>query len=284
MARPKAITKLSETPSNGKKNWLIYGLSGEGKSVLAGTAPRALFLTVEAAGTESAKLYGSKADEWVMDSKETLDEALEYFKNGSGCQDYDWVLHDSLGEIEDLYWYYLQGDRNSKKIQEYPEVETMLKKWVDSWNRLPVNVLYTATEMTIEIPGETEDDDPRPLIVPALGTQKGKAALSIAAKASLVGRLKTHVRTTNGEDEELRILAIRSGNGFIAKDRHGLAPKTGRIKNPNIAKMFERAQAALASSREEPQEQEPEPSSSNEANGSDGSTTRRRRAATTATE
>jgi ATP/maltotriose-dependent transcriptional regulator MalT len=52
--RPTAITSLKETPSEGKRNWLIYAPSGIGKTVLAGTAPNNLFLTVEAAGTESA--------------------------------------------------------------------------------------------------------------------------------------------------------------------------------------------------------------------------------------
>lgn len=242
--RPSAITKLSDTDSTGKRNWLIYGPSGEGKTVLAGTAPNALFLTCEAAGTESAKLFGSTADEWVMDDRDTLQEALRYFRDGTGCKDYEWVIHDSLSEIEDLMWYDVQGDRNSKKIQEYGEIGTMMKKWVDAWNRLPINVLYTATAMLIDVPGETDEDDEHPMLVPSLGTQKGRDSLSICAKASLVGRLQTLTRPAkDGEVEERRILNVRSSNNFIAKDRHGLALKTGRIVNPNIEKMFAKAKA-----------------------------------------
>ena len=74
--RPTAITSLAEAPDDGKLNWLVYAKSGDGKTVLSGTAPRSLFLTTEAAGTESAKAFGSTADEWVCDSWADLQEAF----------------------------------------------------------------------------------------------------------------------------------------------------------------------------------------------------------------
>src|SRR5690242_5992940 len=101
--RPTAITKLSETDSTGKRNWLIYAESGKGKTVLAGTAPKGLFLTTEAAGTESAKAFGSEADEWVCDDWATLQEAFRYLKDG-GATEYDWVIMDSLTEMQELCW------------------------------------------------------------------------------------------------------------------------------------------------------------------------------------
>lgn len=237
--RPSAIVKLSEAPSSGKFNWLIFAESGTGKTVLCGTAPRALFLTVEAAGTESAKMFGSEADEWVIDTKQDLDAAYEYFSKGSGCRDYDWVILDSLSEIEDMFWANLQGDSMTKKLQQYGEVETMIKKEVARWNKLKVNVIYTATAARLDTEDvETEEDET--LLIPSVGTKNGKLAMAIAAKVSLVGYLSVKTREgADGEEEEYRRLQLKKSDRVIAKDRHGIT-LNGALRNPTIPKMIEK--------------------------------------------
>ena len=241
--RPSAITKLSETPSEGKKNWLIYGKSGDGKTVLAGTAPSLLFLTVEAAGTESAKAMGSDADEMVVDTVELLNEAYDYFKNGTGCSDYEWVCLDSLTEVEELFWSAVQGSNLQKKIQDYGTVATMMKKEVDRWNRLPVNVLYTAHTMALDV--EDEDGDDAILTLPGMGTKNGSLSQKVCAKTTLNGYLIVKT-ATDGEGNRLeqRRLMLRGNDAFIAKDRHQIAPSKGYIVDANIADMAEAADKA----------------------------------------
>lgn len=240
--RPSAITKLSETPSEGKKNWLIYGKSGDGKTVLAGTAPNALFLTVEAAGTESAKSMGSEADEMVVDTLDRLDEAYEYFKNGSGCKDYEWVILDSLTEIEELFWGKVQGSNMGKKIQDYGTVATYMKREIDRWNRLPVNVLYTAHTMQLDI--EDEDGDDATLTLPGMGTSNGSLSQKVCAKTTLNGYLIVKSGTKDGNRVEQRRLMLRGNDAFIAKDRHQITPEKGYIVDANIADMAAAADAA----------------------------------------
>lgn len=245
--RPSAITKLSETPSIGMKNWLVYGKSGDGKTVLAGTAPNALFLTVEAAGTESAKAMGSEADEMVVDTVELLNEAYDYFKSGTGCKDYEWVILDSLTEIEELFWSAVQGSNNSKKIQDYGTIATLMKKEVDRWNRLPVNVLYTAHTMALDT--EDEDGDDAILTLPGMGTKNGSLSQKVCAKTTLNGYLI--VKTAVGEDGERleqRRLMLRGNDAFIAKDRHLICPDKGYIVNADIASMAEAADRAATGS------------------------------------
>lgn len=240
--RPSAITKLSDTDSTGKKNWLIYGKAGDGKTVLAGTAPKALFLTVEAAGTESAKAFGSDADEWVIDSKKELDAAYDYFKRGSGCKDYEWANLDSLSEIEEVFWRHVQGESSTQKIQDYGTVNTMIKREVERWNRLPINVLYTAQTMMLD--QEDEDGDEYSLLLPSMGTKNGVLSQRICAKTTLNGLLVVRSsKDEEGKREEKRYLMLRGTKTFVAKDRHLLASEKGFILNPNIAKM-----AALADS------------------------------------
>jgi hypothetical protein len=239
-ARPKAITKLSQTDSFGKKNWLIFADSGSGKTVLCGTAPKALFLTVEAAGTESAKEMGSDADEWVTDTAEELDAAYEYFKNGTGCQDYEWVLIDSLSEVEDVMWARLQNGGTAKKIQDYGTIATEMKRFVDKWNRLPVNVIYTAQAQRFATEDQDTEED-LTIVAPMIGTQNGVLSQKIAGKVTLVGFLTVRKRAdAEGKTEEYRRLQLRGNARVTAKDRHMIAPKSGFLRNPTIPDMLDR--------------------------------------------
>jgi len=236
MARPKAITKLSETPHEGKKNWLIYCGSGIGKTVLAGTAPKALFLTVEAAGTESAKAFGSEADEWICDSWEEVGKAYAWIKK-EGHKLYDWVLLDSVTEMEELCWTdQLEGigKEFEARIQDYGIVDRKVKKMVDNFNRLPINVLYTAQEMAFTT--EDGDGDEIQKVLPKIGRTKGGAPLSnlICGKVTLVGYLGI---TEEKEEGEFRRLVVAGGDGWVAKDRHDAFGKY--IDKPDIGEMAE---------------------------------------------
>lgn len=238
MARPKAITSLKEAGETGlgKKNWLIYNSSGVGKTVLAGTAPNALFLTVEAAGTESAKAFGSSADEWVIDNWNDLREAHDYIKR-EGYKEYEWVLPDSLTEMEELCWNdQLEsiGKEFEARIQDYGIVDRKVKKLVDSFHRLPINVLWTAQLMGLE--GEDEDGEDILTRLPKIGRTKGGAPLSnlICGKTTLVGLLTVQ---EDDDGDEFRRLWVHGNEKFVAKDRHDTFGKF--IDNPNIAEMSE---------------------------------------------
>lgn len=240
--RPTAITSLVEAPSEGKLNWMIYGKSGDGKTVLSGTAPRALFLTTEAAGTESAKAFGSTADEWVCDSWADLQEAFRYLRDG-GTGDYSWVCVDSLSEMEELCWKdQLEEAVAANKsrsiyqpaIQDYQIVDNKVKALVDSFNRLPVNVLYTAQIMALGT--EDAEGDDITMRLPLLGRVKGGAPLSnkICGKVTMIGFLI--VKEGEGKDAEpFRRLVTAGGETYVAKDRHDTFGPW--VDNPNIAEM-----------------------------------------------
>lgn len=244
MARPKAITKLSETSHAGKKNWLVYCGSGIGKTVLAGTAPRALFLTAESAGTESAKAFGSTADEWICDTWEEYIKAYEWIKK-EGYKEYDWILPDSLTEIEELCWNN-QLEAGAKefeaRIQDYGIVDRRIKKMVDMFHRLPINVLWTAQEMAFTT--EDGDGDEIQKVLPKIGRTKGGAPLAnlICGKVTLVGYLGI---TEEKDEGEFRRLVVAGGDGWVAKDRHDAFGKY--IDVPDIATMSAMVDARQAS-------------------------------------
>lgn len=245
--RPTAITSLRETSPQGKKNWLIYAPSGYGKTVLAGTAPRALFLTVEAAGTESAAARGSAADEWVIEEWADLQEAFLWLKQ-EGHRQYDWVIVDSLSEMEELCWkdqLEAVGKEFEARIQDYGIVDRRVKKLVDQFNRLPINVLYTAQQMGLEV--EDDDGDSITKVLPLVGRVKGGAPLSnrICGMVTLIGLL-----TVKQDDDknEFRRLWVHGGERWIAKDRHDTFSRY--IDEPNIAEMVEAVDVRRAAGNE----------------------------------
>jgi hypothetical protein len=242
--RPTAIRSLANTPSQGKFNWLIYGDSGAGKTVLAGTAPRGLFVTAEAAGTESAKLYGSKADEWVCSNMKDFRAAFDYIKR-QGHKEYDWVMPDSISEIEELGWEELlqaKGRGETPAIQDYPTIWNRVKKIVDAWNRLPVNVLYTA--QAFRLGTEDEESDGNTLLLPLVGsTKRGDLAQKVCGKVTLVGYLQVRTRDKDDDEEEeeatteeYRRLWITKTDRMFAKSRHHRG-EVRYIDEPNIAEM-----------------------------------------------
>lgn len=239
--RPTAITSVQDTPSAGKRNWLLYAPSGVGKTVVAGTAPKGLFLTVEAAGTESAKAMGSDADEWVCDTWTELQRAYEFLKNG-GYSDYEWVMLDSLSEMQEICWAdHLEEAKaaNSSRsiyqaaIQDYGIVDNKIKRLVDAFNRMPVNILYTAQQMNLG--AEDEDGDDITYRLPLIGRTKGGAPLSnlICGKMTLVGLLGV---IKDAEEYETRLVTA-AGATWMAKDRHDTFGT--HVDRPNIAEMAE---------------------------------------------
>lgn len=241
--RPSAIVSLKDQPSEGKKNWLIYAPSGEGKTVLAGTAPKSLFLTVEAAGTESAKAFGSLSDEWLINSWSELVDAYEWLLDG-GASEYEWVIIDSLTEMEELCWNdQLEniGKEFEARIQDYGIVDRKIKKLVDRFNRLPINTLYTA-----QMAGwDKEDDDGDDIVkvLPALGRAKGGWPLSnlVCGKVTLIGLLAIR---QDEDEEEFRRLYVHGGERWTAKDRHDAFSKF--IDNPDIGVMAKAVEARQA--------------------------------------
>jgi len=250
-ARPKAITKLAD--GTGFRNWLIYGDSGVGKTVFAGTAPKALILTVEAEGTESARAMGSTADEWVIDSWEELLEAFAWLKSG-GIEHYEWVVVDSLSEMEELCWRFVleagvkakPGSRTLDKpaLEDYQIVGNKVKRLVDQFNRLKVNVLYTAQVMRRTV--EDEEGDDVELRQPLLGsTRNGVISQKVCGMVTLVGLL---VATKADEDEDIpagRRLWLAGSERYLAKDRHDTFDRY--VQDPNVAEMDAAVKARKAS-------------------------------------
>jgi hypothetical protein len=201
----------------------FYGNSGVGKTVLAGTAPNALFLAADVEGTESARQLGSTAKELPVNSWEDFVEYNEWLVRGDAHKEFEFVIVDTVDELEELCWQsQLVNDelKRASKFQpnkgDYPVVWRKLREELMRLNRSPINVIYLAHLMHID--RESEDgEDTITLAMPEMGSRKrGDLSSYFCAQMGLVGYMREVV---NEDGKTERHLMTQSGPRWIAKDR-----------------------------------------------------------------
>lgn len=239
--RPTAIVNLQDTDYTLRMRWLVYGGSGVGKSVLAGTAPRSLLLSTEPEGAASAKALGSTADELRVENWREFLDVTDWLEH-EGHKDYSWVSLDGITELEEHAWNAIMaggklprsvaGGFRQRSRNDYPLVWDALRRQVDRYNRMPINVLYTAQTMRID--AETEDGDDTTLLLPLVGsTKRGDLATRICGTMTLVGLYRKHRDVETGK--VARRLHTQDSERWVAKDRHDTFGRW--VNRPNIAEM-----------------------------------------------
>lgn len=260
-ARPTAITSLGDRKTF--KNWLVYGDTGVGKTTLASHLPRSMFITFEAEGTESAIVEGSEADEFVVRTREEFIEIYNYFDLGTGCEDYDWVTIDSVSEMEECFWRSQLRAMKDKKpttrhlykpaLDDYPWVWNQVKAAIDDFNRLPLNVLYTAQVMPLEMYDDDTEEEYNQL-VPMIGSAKnGILSRKVCGMVSLVGYYAA-IRAQEGDDdeadiEEFRRLYFHPRKDFIAKNRYRWPAYKDEPELPKLVAAADRALAGRSATK-----------------------------------
>jgi len=238
--RPTAIVSLQDQEVPRHSNWCVYGNSGVGKSVLAGTAPNALFLSSDVGGTESARNLGSTAKELPVNSWEEFLEYNDWIVRGNAHEEFQYVIVDTVDELEELCWQSQLVNEELKRASryqpnkgDYPVVWRKLRDELMRLNRSPVNVIYLAHVMHID--RESEDgEDTVTLAMPEMGSRKrGDLSGYFCAQMGLVGYMREVVNEGGQTD---RHLMTRSGPRWIAKDR--TTAFGAGIVNPTIPGML----------------------------------------------
>lgn len=228
-----------------KVNLLVYGQPGVGKTVLAGSANRVLFIAPEDDGTISAKRSGSKADKYPIKEWDDLNKAFKALDEaGEEIRDrYDWIAVDSITEMQRMLMRTILADgykENPQRNPDVPEIQDWLVyqnrflRFVNSFNSLPVNVLWTALVRT------EEDADDETILVPDIQGKGYQMSMSVCSLMTSFGymdvkRVPMKDKEKNvvlGEDGEPKMKEVRfitwENNGIIqGKDRtQALAPRT----------------------------------------------------------
>lgn len=247
MPLPSSIVSLEAFDES--INMLVVAESGWGKTVLAGTAdqrgsnggPKALFLATES-GTISASRKGSTADVWPITKWADLVEAFSYFAQGTGCQDYQWILLDSITEMQKLSMDNAlrmavstsKGTRDPDvpAIQDYMKVQQQTLNFIRRFNELPVNCLYTA------LPLRLEDENGDPYFLPALDGKQGGIAQQTMGYMHVVGHgVKRQIKDENDKPRIVRRVFFQSTGPYRAKDRYAVLGRY--MDNPTIPQIEE---------------------------------------------
>jgi AAA domain len=243
---PSAIINLEAFDES--INCLIIAESGWGKTVLAGTAdrrktdgPKALFLATEN-GTISAARQNSTADLWPIRRWSDLIEAYSFMATGGGCDAYQWLLLDSITEMQKLSMDNAlttavasnKGrDPDVPAIQDYMKVQQQTLNMLRRFNELPINCMYTA------LPLRLEDEDGNPYFLPALDGKQGGIAQQAMGYMHVVGHgVKRNVKQPDDKTIMVRRVYFQSNGPYKAKDRYGVLGRF--MDNPTVGEIEER--------------------------------------------
>ena len=240
MARPKAIMPVGQ-----EERWhrmMVYGEPGVGKTVFAGTSPKALMLVNDGAETLSAAGMGSTADSWVCSGYDEIDEAYEYLRH-EGQDEYEWVWVDNLTLLQDQAMDQIMEQLVRDKPHrnrwvpdqhEYLVNQNRISTMVRNFKHLRMHVGFTAHLM------KSEDDDGRVLYLPMLQGGQGALSQKICGYMNIVGYLEA-VRK-EGKIERRMILEKRSK--YLAKGRFPGMP--GVLTDPTVPLLESSIAASLA--------------------------------------
>lgn len=223
MANSPPIISLEEYTES--INMCIYGDSGIGKTVFAGTAPNALFLAIER-GTVSAARQGSKADLWQINHWNDLETALDWLQDNPNA--YEWVIIDSTTEMQKLCMRGIldnaveennKRDRDIPALQDWQKYYNLFDRFVAAFNSLPVNILYTA--LTIRV----DNEDSEELVLPDIQGRGYHNAQTFCASMDVVAYYRKTMDGKGEDAESKRSMLFESSPPYFAKDRYGVFPR-----------------------------------------------------------
>lgn len=223
-------------------NWLIYGRSGCGKTVMGGQLPGRVLIIANEKGTIAAKRQGSKAKVWKITIWEDLVKAYEWLANG-GCDLFDWIVIDSITDMQYkcIRWIMRNvvkakphRDQDIPAIDDHFKWQLSMKRMLVDFNDLPINVMWTAQEMIREDP-EGED-----IVLPLIEGKDYQISSWACAQMDVVGHLelKPVIKEVNGKKAKsfTRRLTVNESPPVFAKDRYGVLGRV--IDSPSVAVMI----------------------------------------------
>lgn len=241
MARPKAIQPVKRVEFF--MNMLVHGEPGVGKSVLAGSAPKALILAHNLDETSSAAEFGSSAQVWHVPTHHEMEEAYQYIRH-EGVNEFEWICWDngtlwqeqSLDRVmEDLVTEKPHRNRWVPDMHEYLVVQNQLSTYVRQFQALPIHFLMVCHTM------RTEDDDGRIQYVPMIQGGQGQLSQKIAGYMNVVA----YMSAVQKKEGETRKIYVNKRSRYLAKSRwKGLQ---GEMSDPTITKVMDAVRSEFPS-------------------------------------
>lgn len=194
------------------KKILVYGGSGTGKTVLAGSLPgNTLFLAGEP-GYISAARQGARGTVRIVPDAATALAAADWLDSG-GASKFDWVVVDGLSTMNNKFLLGYAAEafdanpakrahRNLPDKPDYFNAQNFTKSWVARMIDVPCNVLFTAHAMYPEDKATGEQ-----LVYPAIQGKGYEVSSYVCGLMHSVGYMSQRVKkTSEGAQQVRRIL------------------------------------------------------------------------------
>lgn len=220
-------------------NTLLYGPSGQGKTMGALSAPGPILL-VNADGPDSSRkghaVYGDKIREVVLDKTNASLTLKNVYLELLGGSEFKTVVFDTMGEI---YTALLDEWSNSGKIalNLRGDASVMIERYVRSLRDLPVNVVLVAQEQVED--SETDDGKER-IVKPLVGPREGLLWVKVIQAMSIVSYVGT-VPAKDGQPERW-VGQLVETKGRKTKDR---SKGLGAYRDLDLTEWFATATAAM---------------------------------------
>jgi hypothetical protein len=222
--RPKIqIQPESLASFNESTNILLFGNSGVGKTVLAGGAPNAYFLTTEK-GVVSAKRTGSKAKRLAGKDWDHVEASLDWADENLGTE--DWLIVDSVSKMQTLNLRWILGveheerdaDLDVPQIQHHQKWQNMYMRFIDRIIDAPYNSILIATAM------HKEDPEGESLVLPAITGKDYTISAYCCAQADCVFYYGV-AKKSGKDDPTTRRILTETYPPYFAKDRYNVLPR-----------------------------------------------------------
>jgi hypothetical protein len=235
--RPKIEVRVEELSDfNASVNILIHGNSGAGKTVLAGFAPRSVYLSTES-GVVAARRAGSTAKLIRAPDWEHVEAGLDWADNHLGPD--NWVIVDSGSKMQTLlirWWLRLQNEENDARdldvpqIQDHQKWQNMYMRFVDRIVDARWNSIFITTSM------HKEDPEGESLVLPAITGKDYTISNYVCAAMDQVLYLGV-AKQRDREAPTVRRLLSESYPPWFAKDRYQVLPRWLDIESGDYGTM-----------------------------------------------
>lgn len=234
---------------------------GFGKTVLAGSAPNALFLMSDREGAESAVSLGLGRNSKEVsinsfkDGDQSLMRALDYMHDG-GCDRFEWLVHDNATVENRLAMKQAMKDtkavregRQSKYLPDKPQYQWSQNAFLsitEDFMDLPINQIWLVRPKLITL------DDPEKGSIDLLSAdiQNPQVAENFLGLFSIVGMGMVREVEKAGKKQHVRRMYFSHRDPYRGKDRTGaLGNYKDDLDIPTMVGLIEAKRAARAARR-----------------------------------